>query len=64
MLLANLVICASRYVRAAANMSETVPLGPALSIQLISIIVRNIFGQCLNFMFEAFTGESGNFRMV
>ena len=45
-------------------MSETVPLGSALSIQLISIIVGNVFGQSLDLMFEAFSGETGNFRMA
>lgn len=45
-------------------MSESVPLCPTLSIQLVFLVVSNVLGQSFDLVFEAFPSESWNFWVI
>ena len=41
------------------KVSEAVPLGAALGVQLVRVVVGKVFGQGLDFVLEGFAGEGG-----
>ena len=45
-------------------MSETVPLCPTLSVQLVCFIVSYVLGQGLDVVFKAFSVERWNFGVI
>lgn len=46
------------------DVSEAIPLGAALCIELVCIIVGNVLCESLDLVLESFSGESRDFRVI
>ena len=46
------------------NVSESIPLSPTLSIEMIYIVVGNILSQRLDLVFEALAGKGWSLGVV
>ena len=55
------VECVGGYM---GEMPEPIPLSTALGVQLVCIIVGNVFRQRLDTVLERFSGESGRCGMI
>ena len=53
--------CLSAYasckLRTSTDVSESVPLSPALRVKMVDVVIGNILGQCFYFVLEALAGK-------
>ena len=60
--------CLSAYasckLRKLTDVSESVPLSPALRVKMVDVVIGNVLGQCLYFVLEALSGKRRCLRVV